>query len=228
METTNQTNELVLNTYIENNPVAVLLSSVAQSSRCTYKIDLEGISGLLGVQYPFIFPWASLRFQHTQMIRTLLTETVSHTGKPFAVSTINRKLSALRGVLKMAWRLGQMSAEDYYRAIDIGCLRGETISAGRELANNEIIELMGVCSRDPTMAGVRDAAIISLMCTCGLRRSEVVGSELGDYDQNTGRIIVLGKGRKERTVYLVNEAAKAMDDWLWIRGDWEGAYLRHS
>ena len=71
------------------------------------------------------------------------------------------------------------------------------------------------------MAGVRDAAIISLMCTCGLRRSEVVGLNLGDYDQNTGRIIVLGKGRKERTVYLVNEAAKAMDDWLWIRGDWE-------
>jgi len=219
METTN---ELELRTSVEQNPVAVFLSSVALTSRSTYRLDLEGLSRLLGEPDPFSFSWHLLRFQHTQAIRTMLTETICNKGKLYAVSTINRKLSVLRGVLKMAWRLGLMSAEDYYRAVDVGCIRGENVSAGRELTSDEITKLINVCVNDPTMAGVRDAAIISLMVSSGLRRSELIGLKLGDYNRDTGRVIVLGKGRKERTVYLVNEAANAMEDWLWIRGDWEG------
>ena len=93
----------------------------------------------------------------------------TRTGKGLALVTINRRLSTLRGVLKTAWRLGQMNAEDYYRAADIENVKGETLPAGRELTNDEITRLTDVCTVDITPVGVRDGAIIALMYTCGLR-----------------------------------------------------------
>jgi hypothetical protein len=58
-------------------------------------------------------------------------------------------LSALRQVLKAAWRLGQMTAEDYQRAADLDPVTGETIPAGRELSPGEILALMQTCQDDP-------------------------------------------------------------------------------
>lgn len=52
----------------------------------------------------------------------------------------------------------------------------------------------------------RDYCILTLFLNCGLRVSELVGLNLSDFQGDTVR--VLGKGNKERTVYL-NEACKA-------------------
>lgn len=209
---------------MERNPMVVFLSSKSLTSRYAYELDLKGISGFLGYPDPYTCPWGALKFQHTQAIRTRLTEMVSiHTNKRLSFVTINRKLSALRGVLKTAWRLGEMTAEDYYRAVDIENIKGETLPAGRELSDAEITRLMDVCDKDLTSSGVRDAAIIALMFSCGLRRNEVTKLNLSDYDSSRERLSILGKRNKERTVYLVNEAAMAMSDWLQVRGSWEGA-----
>ena len=66
-----------------------------------------------------------------------------------------------------------MNAEDYHRAVDIENIKGETLPAGRELSDDEITRLMDVCAVDLTSSGVRDAAIIARMFSCGLRRNEV-------------------------------------------------------
>ena len=60
--------------------------------------------------------WAALRYQHAQAVRTRLAAT-------YAPATTNKMLSALRGVLREAWRLGLMSAEDYHRAADLQAVR---------------------------------------------------------------------------------------------------------
>ena len=42
-------------------------------------------------------------------------------------------LSALQGVLKAAWQLGVIPAEDYHKAASVKNIAGETLPAGREL-----------------------------------------------------------------------------------------------
>jgi len=58
-----------------------------------------------------------------------------------------------------------------------------------------------------------------------LRRAEVAVLDLEDYDTGTGELLVLGKGGKQRNIYIDNGAADALADWLIIRGDREGRLL---
>jgi site-specific recombinase XerD len=57
----------------------------------------------------------------------------------------------------------------------------------------------------------------------GLRRAELVGLDLADYDQAAGTLKVKGKGSKTRLMPVVNGAAAALADWLAVRGDAAGA-----
>lgn len=62
----------------------------------------------------------------------------------------------------------------------------------------------------------RDYCIITLFLNCGLRLSELVGLNLSDvFDNNTMR--VLGKGNKERTIYLNSACVSAINDYLAVR-----------
>jgi site-specific recombinase XerD len=164
-----------------------------------------------------------MRFQHTAAIRSRLAET-------YAPATANKMLSALRGVLKAAWKLGQMSAEDYHRAREVESIKGERLPAGRSISAGELSALMDTCAQDQGPAGVRDAAIVALLYSCGLRRAELVGLDVEDYDAEARTLAIRQRGRgagpkrgKERLAHVVDGAAAALADWLTIRGDGPGA-----
>lgn len=200
---------------LDQNPAAVYLASLnSPTGRRTQRQALEVMAGLMsgGQADALSFPWDALRYQHTAAIRAQLVSRY----KP---ATVNKFLSALRGVLRQAWRLGLMTAEDYTRAVDLQAVTGQTLPAGRELAPGEIGALMAVCGKDPGPAGTRDASIIAILYTAGLRRDEVARLDLADYDPTTGRLVIHGKRNKERTAYLLNGAAEALADWLAIRGE---------
>lgn len=61
----------------------------------------------------------------------------------------------------------------------------------------------------------RDYCIITLFINCGMRLSELVGINLNDIQNNTIRI--LGKGNKERMVYLNDACQEALSDYLEVR-----------
>jgi len=65
----------------------------------------------------------------------------SRTGRPLTPASTNKTLGALRGVLREAWRLGQMSAEDDHRATDLERVSGSTVLRGRALGANETAAL---------------------------------------------------------------------------------------
>ena len=58
----------------------------------------------------------------------------------------------------------------------------------------------------------RDYCIITFFLNCGMRLSELVGINLTDFKENTIRI--LGKGNKERTVYLTDACRDALQIYL--------------
>jgi len=202
---------------LDRHPAAVYLASLSGDGRRTQRQALDVIAGILtGIPDCLACNWAAVRFQHAAVVRAKLAEM-------YAASTANKMLSALRGVLKAAWQLDLMSFEDYGKARSVEGVSGQTLPAGRELQPGEIGGLLQVCESDPSPAGARDAAIIALLYSCGLRREETVKLDLEDYDPATGDLKVLhAKRNKQRTAYLINGAARAMADWLAARGSVSG------
>ena len=63
----------------------------------------------------------------------------------------------------------------------------------------------------------RDYAIITLFLNCGLRLSELVGINISNIDFSENRLTVIGKGNKERTIYLNNACVNAIKDYMSVR-----------
>ena len=198
---------------IDQNPAAVYLASLSQSGRRTQQHALNIIAGMLtgGAANALTCNWSEVRYQHTAAVRTKLAEN-------YSPAMVNKVLSALRRVLKESWKLGYMTAEDYQRAASVESIRGETLPTGRELSSGELVALMAACQKDTGPAGVRDAAMIAILYSWGLRRAEVVNLSIADYESEKGVLVVNGKRNKQRRAHLVGGAYDAMADWLIIRG----------
>lgn len=196
---------------LDQNAAALYIASLpAETGRRTQAQALRVIAGMLGTNVNHL-DWGKLRYQHTAAVRAKIAQIY----KP---ATANKILSALRQTLKQAWLLGHMTAEDYHRAVDLEPITGETIPTGRELSTGEIIALMKACQADTNPAGTRDAAIISLLYAAGLRRDEVVKLNVNNFQHEAGQLILTGKRNRQRTAYIRNGAADALNDWLSIRG----------
>lgn len=80
------------------------------------------------------------------------------------------------------------------------------------LTLEESLELM---SSVDTKHAERDYCILTLFLNCGMRLSELVGINLQDIRDNTLKL--LGKGNKERVVYLNDACLYAIDEYLKVR-----------
>jgi len=61
----------------------------------------------------------------------------------------------------------------------------------------------------------RDYAIITLFLNCGLRLSELVGIDINNIREN--KLTIIGKGDKERTIYLNKACQKAINAYMRVR-----------
>ncbi len=88
----------------------------------------------------------------------------------------------------------------------------------KHLSVDECVDLLDVVQQNEENAyKERDFAILTLFLNCGIRLSELVGISIPDIDKELRSIRVIGKGSKERIVYL-NEACKqAIEAYLPIR-----------
>lgn len=77
-------------------------------------------------------------------------------------------------------------------------------------------------SADSELA-LRDAALLELIYSSGLRLSEAVGANTDDIDWAQAIILVRGKGSKERLLPIGSHAMKALKAWLGLRSQWASA-----
>ncbi len=202
----------------QQNPVVSYLASLgSKDSRRVQKTALDQIAFAISngvIDDCLQFPWEKLDYGTVTAVKAWLDD-------KYAPATVNRYLCAVRRVIKEAWRHHLISAEEYQRATDVSSVSAGRLPTGRELDTSEIRHLIEACLHDesnPTL-GIRDAAIISLMYSSGLRRSEVVTLDIDDLDLKHGELRVIGKRNKERKAFLAEGAIRAIEKWIALRGN---------
>lgn len=127
---------------------------------------------------------------------------------PMAVSTAQRRLSALRSLLKFLRRrfggTGELPSTGGFR-------KPKTLPKALALADLE--RLLNTPDLS-TPTGVRDRAMMELIYGAGLRVSEAVGLEISAYDAQEGAVRVTGKRGKTRWVPLPAGTCEWLDRYL--------------
>ncbi len=204
---------------LSRNPVALYMCNQVDGFRSQVLRILSEVTQILSGQRrnPVTFPWWELDYSHLLLVRTALHRRVGF-------NTVNTRLCVLRGVLKQCWRLGLMSADNYYRAKSIENLRGVALPKGRFVEPEELKGIFEVCAADKGVTGIRDAALFATFYATGLRSSEIVKMNIGDYNRHSGEIIVRhGKYNRARALFIANEAKMALNTYLDLRGGEDGA-----
>ncbi|KPC75395.1 integrase, partial [Thermoactinomyces vulgaris] len=158
-------------------------------------------------------PWHLLRYEHTSRLRAAMIDA------GWSGAYVNKHLAALRRVLKEAWRLDLMAAEDYQRACDLQPVKAQRLPGGQAVDAEALGAALYACDADPGPAGARDAAVLATLYSTGCRRSEIASMRLADYDPAERSIRIVGKGNKERAVYVTEAAQARLDRWTQIRGN---------
>ncbi|MDP9352345.1 MAG: hypothetical protein M3P51_12490, partial [Chloroflexota bacterium] len=162
-------------------PVALYLDQLDGSSPQTARRSLRRLAKLLGYDDPDRVPWEGMRQADVATLRGRLEASTTAKGKQISPATANTALATLRGVLKAAADLGYMSDQEFRACMRVRLIGGEQLLAGRPARPAEIAALLDACERDPSPAGVRDAAIIAVLHGTGMRRAELAALEVRDY-----------------------------------------------
>ena len=88
--------------------------------------------------------------------------------------------------------------------------------------------LLEAASNEDNRNCERDYAITTLFLNCGMRLSELVGININDIDFEDCKLNVIGKGNKERTIYLNKACMKALSSYLNVRPKIVDSDAKHS
>ena len=126
-----------------------------------------------------------------------------------------RKLSAIKAFYKYVCTKRHLM--DKNPAIDIESPKKRQ-TLPKFLSVEESLSLLSAVENDnESKTRERDYAIITLFLNCGMRLSELCGINLNDMDKDMRSLRVLGKGAKERIVYLNDACKSALSRYLEIR-----------
>ena len=172
--------------------------ALSDSTRRTYRADLEQFTGWLRKR--------GLGLEDVDV--AVLSDYVAELGRQrpkLAPATIGKKLTAVRALLRSA--LGPSRVPD----ASLAPKRPRRLPVAPKL--DEVDELLDGLERDGPL-GLRNRALVELVYSAGLRSAEAVGLDLQDVDFDQELVHVRGKGGRERTVPLGEEAAFRLGRYL--------------
>lgn len=133
----------------------------------------------------------------------------SLSGDDFAVASLSRKLSALRGLARHLVR-EEVRADDFSALLQ-GPKRVRRVPG---MLSAEEVEKLLAAPRGGDAFALRDRALLELFYASGLRVSELAGLLLQQVDLDNGYLRVFGKGAKERVVPVGGKAVEALRIYL--------------
>jgi integrase/recombinase XerC len=136
--------------------------------------------------------------------------------KELKSATINRRLAAIKSLVSFAYNCGHC---DFM----LESVKGEKLSAYRDTTGIDPEAFKTVLSAiDRTsLKGIRDYALLMLLWSNALRRSEVSKANIGDFDPvaKTLRIYGKGRGNNSEIISLGSGTVTAIESWLEARGE---------
>jgi|SRR5580692_585612 integrase/recombinase XerC len=140
-----------------------------------------------------------------------------------APRTINRRLAAIRSMLKVARRIGLI---DW--TVEVDSEQVESVKDTRGPGKDAVTLMMGALVKqvqDGDRHSRRDLAILRLLYDLGLRRGEVASLDLEHWESDRRRLMVWGKKSAERKPLdeIPVETARALNAWVEVRGEAPGA-----
>jgi len=140
-----------------------------------------------------------------------------------------RKLSAVKGLYKYLTAKRGLLEDNPAANIEAPKKRQ---ALPKFLTYEESILLLDTVKNDtsarPKSAALRNYTMITLFLNCGMRLSELVGINIGDIDRQLRSVRVIGKGNKERIIYLNDACKRALSEYLPMRlaASYSGAKTR--
>lgn len=169
-----------------------------------YRIDLNGLLAFVGGKH----------IRGPQEIdKNLLRSFLAHLiDEGYSKRSIARKIACLRTFFKF---LKRQQIIDSNPVLNIRAPKLEKKLPGflDESAMRRLFELPD----RSTVEGRRDAAILEVFYSTGMRLSELMGLDVGDIDRQTCLVKVTGKGRKQRVIPIGQKAIDAVDEYMEMR-----------
>jgi len=203
---------------------ALLTAFLAGRSPLTlraYRRDLEDVHRFLGV--PTVAHAAALLLAHGHGAANglALAYRADLVGRELAAATINRRLAALRSLVKIARTLGLVPW-----ALEVANVKSQGYRDTRGPGDDGYRRLLAVLDRRPAPAVHRDRAAVRLLFDLALRRGEVVSLDVAHLDLDAGVVRVRGKGQTERVpLTLPDPTRAALAAWLAVRGTMPGPFF---
>lgn len=136
-------------------------------------------------------------------------------------STIRRKISTFKSFYKFLYTNGYMDKKKYPLTRIVYPKAPKRLP--KFIYYNDLLEIIHESSLDKD--STRDRLIIEMLYATGLRVSELINIKLSDIDFDNKRIVVCGKGNKERVVYYGDYASEALEEYLNAHPKREHNYL---
>ena len=198
--------------------VQIFLSGFSDQTLRAYRRDLEDFRVFVAAETVTAAVAQLLACNGGEANALTLTYRAHLLGRALAPATINRRMAALRSLVKLARLIGAVGW-----SLDAANVRTEAYRDTRGPGRDGFRALLAAQGDSSLPTVLRDRAILRLLYDLGLRRGEVVALDTKDLDLTEGIVRVVGKGRREKApLTLASPTRHALAAWIAVRGTAEG------
>jgi integrase/recombinase XerD len=177
-----------------------------------YARDIELFGEFLEPGHPKDAPFFRLKDATISDVRRFVMELMG--PRKYAAASVRRKIAALRSYFGLQKREGRRADNP---AQDVPPPKAAK-RLPHVMSEPEVAKLLRTRIAGKTdFQRLRDIAMMELLYASGIRRAELVGLNLSDVDLERRIMRVIGKGNKQRTVFINQASADAIAAYLGVR-----------